>query len=245
MLSAVVLTRNEGKFLSNCLESLGFCDEIIVIDDISKDATEEISRKFKVRFFKRRLNDDFSSQRNFGLEKSTGEWGLFIDADERVPQRLQKEILLKIKDDKFSGYFVKRRDFFLAKEMKYGEFSQNKFLRLGRARQGIWKRKVHEYWDINGPTGLLKEKLIHQAHADVQSFVAKINFFSTLHAQANKEENKDSGLCKIMFFPVLKLVNNYFLLGGFRDGTHGFVGAMMMSWHSFLAWSKLWLNSQK
>lgn len=245
MLSAVVLSKNEDKFLNSCLESLGFCDEIIIIDDFSQDTTNEISKKFKVRFFKRRLNNDFSSQRNFGLSKVTNDWALFVDADEQVPEKLQQEILRKIKDQNFSGYFVKRRDFLLGNQMKYGEFSKNKFLRLGRTRQGIWKRRVHEYWDIDGNTSLLKAKLIHQAHQDVRSFVAKINFFSTLHAQANKEESKHPGIFKIMVFPVFKFVNNYFLLGGFRDGTHGFVGAMMMSWHSFLAWSKLWLNSQK
>ncbi len=251
MLSAVVLSKNEGKFLSSCLESLGFCDEIIVIDDFSQDnilgkirnPKSEIRNKIKI--YTRKLDGDFAAQRNFGLEKSIGEWVLFIDADEQVPEELQQEILLKIKDENLAGYFINRRDFLLGKEMKFGEFSKNKFLRFGRARQGIWKRRVHEYWDIDGKTSLLKAKLIHQAHPNVASFVASINFFSKLHAQANAEESKDPGLAKIMFFPVFKLVNNYWLLGGWRDGTHGFVGAMLMSFHSFLAWSQLWLNSQK
>jgi len=94
-LSAVILAKNEEENILQSIESVNFCDEIIVIDDYSKDKTTEIARNHGANVFRRRLNNDFASQRNFGLQKAKGEWVLFLDADERVSENLKKEILKK------------------------------------------------------------------------------------------------------------------------------------------------------
>ena len=92
MISVVVLTKNEEKNIEECLKTLQWCDEIVVVDDFSTDKTVSLAKRLGAKIFERNLEDDFSQQRNFGLGKATGEWVLFIDADERVSQNLASEI---------------------------------------------------------------------------------------------------------------------------------------------------------
>jgi Glycosyltransferases involved in cell wall biogenesis len=118
MLSAVVLTKNEEKNIERCLESLDFVDEIVIIDDYSTDKTLNKVKSQKLKVFQRKLNGDFAEQRNFGLEKTRGEWVLFLDADEEITDELKKEIKEMIRyatleRDDLIGFYIKRRDFFL------------------------------------------------------------------------------------------------------------------------------------
>src|SRR3990167_11562432 len=93
MISAVVLTKNEEKNIERCINSLLWCDEIVIIDDYSEDETINKIKNAKVKIFQRKLNGDFAGQRNFGLEKASGEWVLFVDSDEEVSRELREEIL--------------------------------------------------------------------------------------------------------------------------------------------------------
>lgn len=95
-LSVVIISRNEEQNIENCLKSVSFADEIIVIDDFSDDDTVKISKKFGAKVFLRKLNNNFASQRNFGIKKTSGDWILFIDPDERVNANLKSEIVQKI-----------------------------------------------------------------------------------------------------------------------------------------------------
>ncbi len=244
MISAVVLTRNNATTLSITLSSLKFCDEILIIDNYSTDSTYKIAKKYKARFIKHRLNDDFASQRNFGLEKSSGEWVLFIDSDEVVSKSLASEIKHKVKDNNFNGFYIPRVDHWIGKKIKHGENKIN-LLRLARKGSGKWKRRVHEYWDIKGNLGILNNEITHYPHPNVSDFISTINDYSRLHSMENKKEGKASSLFKIILFPVLKFKRNFLLKSGYKDGVHGFVIAVIMSFHSFLSWSNLWLTSKK
>lgn len=244
-LSAIVLTKNEEANIVPCLKSLDFADEIIVVDDNSTDGTKKKIQDLGCKIYERNLNGDFAAQRNFGLTKASGEWVLFVDADEIVADALKKEI--STPPDGWSsfapvGFYIKRTDFMWGRQLKYGETGDIKLLRLAKKDAGKWKRKVHEYWDIKGQVGELKNPLIHHPHQDLKTFIEHINTFSSLHAKENLKEQKRGGLVKIVFWPKLKFLQNYILKLGFLDGTHGFVVAMLMSFHSFLAWSKQWLK---
>lgn len=271
-ISAVVITKNEEKNIGACLQSLAWCDEIIVVDDYSTDATYKIisnlkfliSNKYanpKIKIFKRKLDCDFAEQRNFGLSKAKNEWVLFLDADEIVTPALKKEIfnLPCLRRQEFStakqqapliydGFYLNRQDVWNGKILKHGEFSKYgwfgnaKLLRLGRKKAGKWVRPVHELWNIKGEVGILKNPIIHFSHQDLREFINKINYFSDLHATALKKEGKKSSIMKIIVWPVGKFVYNYIFRLGFLDGLEGFVISIYMSMHSFLAWSKAWLT---
>jgi len=253
MISAVVLTKDEEKNLPDCLESIKWVDEIIIIDDYSSDGTigiireiEEIGEhKGKIKIFKRRLAGDFAAQRNYGLRKAKGEWVLFVDADERVSPELAAEIKKEIKNTKVDGFYFKRQDFFGGRALKYGETANVRLLRLGRKGKGEWRREVHEVWEIKGETEELKNPVFHYPHQALNDFIEHINFHSTLHAQALQKEGLKPSLLRIIFNPKAKFIQNYIFRLGFLDGTPGIIAALMMSFHSFLAQAKLYFLWKK
>ena len=242
-LSAIVLTHNEEKNIKGCLKCLGFCDEIIVIDDNSSDKTAILAKTAGARVYERSLNSNFSAQRNYGLSKTQSKWVLFVDADERISDSLRNEIIQIINDPliNYMGFYVKRTDYLWGKELKHGETANISLVRLARRKAGKWTRRVHETWEINGRTRELKNSLSHYPHPTLTSFVNSINTMSVLHAQANLEEGKKSTLIKIIVWPIGKFLSNYLLKRGFIDGVRGLMVALVMSFHSYLAWSKLWL----
>jgi glycosyltransferase involved in cell wall biosynthesis len=246
-LSAIVLTKNEEKNIEKCLSSLSFVDEIIVIDDFSTDKTVKLTKNYGAIVFFRRLNNNFAQQRNYALSKARGEWVLFIDADEVVSVPLKNEIIQAI-NNPFSnivGFYLKRKDIIWGKKLNFGETGKVKFLRLAKKNTGKWKRSVHEFWCVRGIKGDLHNELYHYPHPSLKEFIKDINFQSDLHSSANYWEGKKSNVIKITFWPMGKFFNNWIMRWGFLDGSQGLIIALMMSLHSFLAWSKLWILQRK
>lgn len=240
-ISAIVITKNEEEKIIDCLRGLSWCDEIVVVDDNSEDKTRVLAKKFGARVFRHEMVD-FASQRNFGLKRAKGEWALFVDADEVVTPELALEIRVVAKNSQTSGYLIKRQDIFMGKEMHGGEWADKYLLRF--ARGGAWKRKVHEKWQVGGRITKLHAPLLHSPSPSLKNFIDKINKYSLLHAQSNSEEGKKASLIKIVFMPMAKFFYNFIVKRGYKDGVYGFVYSALMSFHSFLAWSKLWAKEQ-
>ena len=238
--TAVVLTKNEEDNLSVCLESISWADEIVVIDDYSSDNTFNVARKHGAKIFERRLNNNFAQQRNFGLTKAKNKWVLFIDADEVVSSELKNSIKQILKHSINDGYTVVRKNYFHQKELNYGEWGRTELVRIGRKKAGIWQRAVHEYWAIND-VGRLNGTLIHYSPKNIKDFVSKLGRYSKLHAEENIREGKNANSYKVIVYPLGKFIKNYLLKQGYKDGIQGFIMAVMMSFHSFLAWGQLWL----
>jgi len=261
MLSAVVLTKNEEKNIERCLNSLDFVDEIVVVDDYSIDNTlNQISKikyqneKTKFKIFQRKLNSDFSKQRNFGMEKASGEWVLFLDADEEVSPDLKEEIkevirYATLERDDLVGFYIKRRDFFWGKEVKFGEVLKVRkkgILRLIKKGFGKWEGKVHEKLQVTSyklQVVSLKNFINHYPHPTIKDFLQEINFYSSLRANELFEQGKKTNILEIIFYPLFKFILNYFIYLGFLDGPPGFVYAFMMSFHSFLVRGKLYIKN--
>lgn len=283
-LSAVVLTKNEGKNIERCLSSLGWCDEIVVIDDFSEDATiERIKNHDKlifysssdldvtsgesrssrpaspalssgrpagrqaqtIKIFKRHLNADFAGQRNFGLEKARGDWIFFVDADEEISKELHQEIHKIIQNPAIAvncmGYYLKRKDYFGGRWLKYGETANVRFIRLARKGSGKWEGTVHEEWRVEGELLEFKNHLLHYPHQTVSEFLKDVNYYTDIVVQCWKGQGKRMSAWEILLYPLGKFIHNYVFRSGFRDGTAGFIMAAFMSFHSFLARSKYWL----
>jgi len=246
-LSAAILTKNEEDNIKRCIKAVSFCDEIIVIDDNSSDDTKKVAENLGAKVYQRYLGNNFSKQRNYALSKTKGKWILFVDADEVVSEGLKTEIIQVVNNPlaTFSGYYLKRQDVIWDKKLKYGESGNSKILRLAKVDVGKFRRGVHEYWNIVGKTKTLNNTLFHYPHINLRSFIKNINHFSSLHARANLKEGKRSNLVKVIVWPPGKFFYNYFLKLGIFDGVIGFVVALMMSFHSYLSWSKLWIMQKE
>ena len=244
-ISAVVLTKNEEKNIADCLDCLSFCDEIIVVDDGSEDRTTEIAEKMGAKVFTRFLDNDFSKQRNFGLEKANNEWTIFIDADERITTSLKSAIENAIYSDQYDGFLIKRQDVVFGKRLEYGETGNISFVRLARKNAGKWAGEIHEVWKIKGKIGILRTPLIHYPHQTIKEFLSEINFYTDIKSLQLYNMGIKVHFWSIIIYPKAKFLLNYFMKRGFLDGTAGLVFALMMSLHSFLVRAKLWILWQK
>jgi len=201
MLSVVILTKNEEDNIKDCLERVKFADETIVIDDNSDDKTTQIAKKLGAKVYKRDLADDFAKQRNFGLKKAEGKWVLFVDADERVPPQLAREIIQLVNDPlgQYSGFYLKRTDYIWGKKLTHGEVGSLSLLRLARRLGGKWRRPVHEVWEVIGRKRSLKNPILHFPHPNLTEFITSVNWHSSLHARANLEEGKKPTFVKRLY----------------------------------------------
>ena len=239
-LSAVVLTLNEEKDIGECLRSLKFCDEVLVIDSGSTDQTVKIAASLGADIYNHAFVD-FSETRNFGLKKSKGDWVLFVDSDERVPDPLKKEIIQTLgRENRYSGFYFKRDDFMMGKWLKHGETSHSRLIRLARKGSGDWRRSVHETWHVKGKVGEFKNPLQHYSHENIEEFVKKINYYSSFDAREHFKNGKKTRLWHLLAYPVGKFIQNYLVRLGFLDSGVGLIFATLMSFNSFLIRAKLW-----
>lgn len=251
MISVVILSKNEEENIKRCLESVKWCDEIILIDDNSSDRTLEIAKKYKTTIYSHPLNNDFSTQRNFGLSKATNEWILFVDSDEVISDPLAYEIsnatgLVKDQDfNNFNGFYIRRSDFIWGKQLKHGETGNAMLLRLAKRGSGLWAGKAHEVWKIRGRVGKLINPLLHFPHKTMEEFLKEINFYTDIRAEELKSKNVRAHFWSILSYPLGKFLVNFFFKRGFLDGIHGLIFAILMSFHSFLVRGKLWLKNEK
>ncbi len=242
-LTVAILTRNEEENIIDCIDNVKSLGSIIIVDDNSSDHTLDAIKALKdskIKIFKREL-DDFSSQRNFALEKTETDWVLFVDADERVGESLKKEIEKVLKtESKVDGYKLKRVDIFGGRKLEHGETKNIQLVRLGKKSSGKWKGKVHEVWDVKNVSSLSGE-IMHSPHPRIGQFLSEINYYSTLRAEELYEQRVKVNFLSILAYPSGKFVYNYFLKLGFLDGTPGLVMSIFMSFHSFLVRGKLFL----
>jgi len=241
-ISAVILTKNEEKNIVDCIETLRWCNEIIVIDDESSDRTVEIARKNRATVFIRSLGNNFSDQRNFGISKSEGPWIFFVDADERVTKELRDEIIEQIAESNSSdhGFRIRRVDNMWGQRLNHGETGSVTLLRIGKKGYGEWKRSIHEIWNLKGKITKLNSNLTHFPHQSITEFLKEINFYTDLRATELNSNGKKVKVWEIAFYPFAKFIYNYFIKLGFLDGIPGLIVTIIMSMHSFMVRGKLW-----
>lgn len=241
-ISAIILTKNEEKRIEKTITSLSFCDEVIVIDDVSTDGTVKRAKEMGAVVYIHEKEKTFSGQRNFAMDAARNEWVLFVDADEEVSDELRDEIL-RLKDDATStAYALPRRDFFWGHEMKYGEIKKVReegIVRLMKKGSGVWVGLVHERFVSSQKVVKLNGFLNHYSHDSVTSFIEDVNSYSTIRAEELfATGTKVSGL-ELILYPFGKFIYTYFILRGVLDGPAGFVYSFVMSFHSFLVRAKL------
>jgi glycosyltransferase involved in cell wall biosynthesis len=248
-ISAIILAKNEEKKIGKTIKSLSFCDEVIVIDDESSDATVQIAQKTGVKVLSHSKKNEFGGQRNWAMEQSENDWILFIDADEEVSEELKKETLSLLTTNHYPldtsipvAYAIPRRDFFWDTELKHGETKTARtrgIIRLVKRGSGVWIGAVHERYVSSGKVGKLYGYLNHHSHDSISSFVQDINIYSSIRATELASQGIGTSPIGLIFIPFGKFIYTYFILGGFLDGPAGFVYSFVMSFHSFLVRAKL------
>lgn len=242
-ISVIVITYNEEDNISDCLKSLKWTDEIIVVDSKSKDNTVQIAGEFTNNVL---LADNISygEKRNLGIENSNGEWILWLDADERITDELKNEILQIINnpDNIISAFYVKRKSFFINKFIKHSGWYPDYTLRLFKKSTGIRfdEAKVHEKAVYIGSTGRLKNDILHYTDKDFEHYINKMNSYTTLSSEDMYKNSKKSSVFDIIFRPAFTFFKMYFLKLGILDGYMGLVLCTLSGIHVMVKYSKLY-----
>lgn len=240
-ISAIVLTKNSEDLVADCLVSISWTDEIVVIDDSSRDKTGEIVKKAGGKVFT--FSGNFSEKRNFGAKKATGDWLLYIDADERVTPLLRQEIQKAINGpQEFSAYTVPRRNIFLGHEMRWGGWWPDDVIRLIKKDSLLgWAGELHEQPKIRGEVGKLRSPLTHFSHRSLSEMVSKTNEWSEIEAQLLYK----SGHPKVTWWRFFSVaIREIWFRGikklGFLDGTVGIIEIIYQSFSRMITYAKLW-----
>lgn len=189
---------------------------------------------------------DYAQARSDLLKNVKTPWALFLDTDEVLSSQLVSEINQLFRTSPACpAYSIPRRDIFLSRALKYGESGNTSLVRLARTDYGVWVGRVHERWVGSGRVGELRSPIIHTPHPTLASFIAKIDRYSTLAAAERYSSGSSGSLAHIFVYPLGKFVYNYLFRLGFLDGVAGLIHAIMMSFHSYLTWTKLYLLWQK
>lgn len=240
-ITAVVLARNEQERIGDCLKSLDFVHEIIVIDNGSVDETVKLAKNYKATIY---INDskDFSVLRTLGKNKASNDWLLYVDADERVSQSLASEIVEVTENFNplrgYHGYYIVRTNYYLGKQWPF----KDKLIRLiWKPSLDRWQGSLHETAIINGSVGILKNELKHFTHRNLSEMVQKTNIWSEeeacLRVVANHPPVVGWRLIRVFFTAFL---NSYIRQGGWKTGSVGIIESIYQGFSLFITYGKLW-----
>lgn len=240
-LSVIIITKNEAAHIADCLASVSFADEIIVLDSGSTDGTVELARNLGAQVHQSPDWPGFGPQKNRALALATQEWVFSIDADERVTPALREEIMETLRQPKRSGYEVLRLSEFCGKPIRHSGWWPDPVLRLFRREAGKFSDVlVHESVSLSdGKPGRLKSHLLHYPHPTLDSLIDKTNRYSGEAAKMMFAQGKRAGLPMIVVHSIWTFIRIYFLRLGILDGRHGFVLAVTAASGNFLRYSKL------
>lgn len=239
-LSVVIIAGNEEKNIKDCLESVKWADEIVVIDSESMDRTREIAGNYTKKIFVKKW-EGFAEQRKFSIEKASYNWVLSIDADERVSPELKIEIKEVLKDNnRKSGYRIPFENFFLNKLIKSCGWYPDYHMRLfDKNATAFTNRKVHEAFEVKGETGYLTSHIIHYTHQSINETIKKINEYSYLQALEKKDGKKVKAI-NLILNPIAAFLNHFISRKGFKDGVHGLMVSLIHALTNLLTYMKTW-----
>ena len=244
LLSVVISVFNGEKHLDDCLKSVAFAQKIIVVNNSSTDKTLEIAKKYTDEIFTRPNNLMLNINKNFGFSKASGTWILSLDADERITPELKKEILSVINSQRsdLDGYWFPRKNIIFGKWIEHTGWYPDYQLRLFRNGKGRFEEKhVHEMVKVEGKVGHLSEHIVHYNYDSTSQFLQKLG--------AIYGPNEASQLIKKGYifdwrdairFPVKEFLSRFFAREGYKDGLHGLMLSLLMSFYHLIVFSYIW-----
>ena len=240
--SAIVTTFNEEANIAGCIESLLWCDEILVVDSFSTDRTPEIVRRYdKVRFFQRTYFGS-ASQKNWAMDQVENDWILIFDADERCTPALQREIEEVLSaGPRHEAYTIKRRVYFMGRVIRFSGWQHDRVVRLVRTGTARYpNRRVHADMITRGTAPVLRHPMEHYMTDTLDEYIRRIEKYSFWGAAQNWKDGKESGFAAIFGRSLWRFLRTYFFQLGILDGMHGLVFCMLQGYGTYLKWALLW-----
>ena len=240
--SVIVVCFNEEDRIEDCLKSLAWCDEIVVVDSFSTDRTPEISRRLAHKFVQRPW-PGYREQKAYAHSLATKDWVMLVDSDERVTAELQNEIGERLAQDNgaYAGYAIPRLVRYLGRWWWRGGWYPDYDVRLFRRERATWGGvDPHEKIIVDGKVGRLNQPLHHYTYRSIDDHVQRINRFTSI---SSAELHKSGGrwrLSDALLRPAVRFFRSYILKRGFLEGFAGFYVALTAAVYVFLKYAKLW-----
>lgn len=238
-ISVTVITKNEEKNISDCLNSVKWADEIIVVDSESTDKTLEIAKQFTEKIFIRKW-EGYVPQKRYAISLASNEWVLSLDADERITTELKEEIT-NLDPGEFNGFKIRRKNFLMNKEITSCGWEKDFQLRLmKKSKADLSDRLVHEKFIVEGKTGVLKNPMLHYTFSSFTKYFSKINHYTSLKSQELYQKKKHVNGWIIFSHTVSAFFTFFFIRGGFKDGVYGLIISLLHSVSTMMNYIKLW-----
>ncbi|MCB0358910.1 MAG: glycosyltransferase family 2 protein, partial [Bdellovibrionales bacterium] len=247
-ISGIVVAFNEEKHIGDCLDSLAFCDEVLVVDSFSTDRTVEIARGRGATVIQREW-PGYRAQKAFALQQAQHEWIINIDADERVSPELRENVLRVLEGrcdelnggEEVVGFQVNRLVFYLGRWWRQGGWYPEYRLRFFKRSRVSWGgEEPHEKVIPHGRTSKLDGDIYHFTYNDMADQIDRLNHFSSAAATALFEREAKLKLRHLLLNPWIRFFKFYILKRGYREGLAGFIVAVLEGFYTFIKYAKLW-----
>lgn len=241
-ISVAIVAYNEEKHLPDCLKSVAWADEIVIMEGKSADKTAEIAKKAGAKVYSVENQPLMKKMMNQAFGKCSGEWILQLDADERVGEDLKNEILQVISNGSSNiGYRIPRKNLMFGKWMEYSGWYPDFQLRLFRNGKGKYPAKnVHEEMIIDGPIGNLENPITHLNWESVSQFILRLDSYTTYEAEKWVADGKKIAWTDAIKFPFSEFLSRFFDRQAYKDGLHGLVLSLLMAGYWELVFAKIW-----
>ena len=245
-LSVVIITKNESLNIGDCIDSVRFANEIIIVDSGSTDDTVMIARQAGATVIETVDWPGFGPQKNRALDAARGEWILSIDADERISASLRNEILTTLKNPTHTAFLIPRLSSFCGRFVRHSGWYPDRIVRLFQRGAGRFSDDlVHEKIVLTSPDcGAMKNHLIHYSYLDDDTYLRKLQQYSSLGAQQAYLAGKRCGLSTAIVHGVAAFMRSYLFKRGFLDGRVGLMVAICAAQSSYHKYFKLMLLSE-
>ncbi|THB75287.1 MAG: glycosyltransferase family 2 protein [Gammaproteobacteria bacterium] len=240
-ISATIITLNEERCIRECIESLEFADEVIVIDSGSKDKTIDICLELGAKVIQQEWLG-FGAQKQLAVDQTQNDWVFCIDADERVSRQLNAEITELKQQAEISpkAFNMSRCNRFLGRWLRHGEGYPDHNLRLFHKQYARWsEHTVHEHVITDEKVGLFKSDLMHESEDGIFDYLQKQNRYTTLQAEALLAKGKKGSIARMLISPVTRFIKFYFIRRGFQDGVPGLIHVLIGCVNSMTKYAKL------
>jgi len=240
-LSAVVTTFNEEHNIGECLASLEWCEEIVVVDSYSTDHTPEIARAHpKVRFFQRPYYGS-ASAKNWAIDQTRFDWILILDADERCTPRLQEEMERELVGPRAEVYVIKRRVYLMDRVIRFSGWQRDRVVRLFRRGAARYPNKrVHADMVTRSEPLVFQHPMLHFMVHRFDEYVSRVVRYGVWGAAQAFRRGRTTNALEVLFRPLWRFVRMYVFQLGVLDGTAGAVFCVLQAFATYTKWATLW-----
>lgn len=244
-LSVIIITKNEAQNIGGCIRSVSFADQVLVVDSGSSDNTAAIAREAGATVIETTDWPGFGHQKNRALNAASGEWILSVDADERITAELRDEILAAITQQDHTAFMVPRLSSFCGSFIRHSGWYPDRIVRLFRRDTGRFSDDlVHEKVVLTGlRPAHLRNHIIHYSYPDDDTYLRKLQQYSSLGAEQAFQSGKRCGLSSAILHGIAAFIRSFVFKRGFLDGRAGVMVAICSAESSYHKYFKLMLLS--